>query len=145
MFEKYALTRSAVALCLALCLPCQAMFAASCLCSSECNCQCDGTRVCESESQHKTCCCSECTCGSCDNTQPGQPGDCQCRILPLSGLPFSQQDSRPLQETLQVETHAIVCIASNPLDLSNPLSFVFSQNASCVVQRPCILFCCFLL
>ncbi len=146
MSEKFASIRNAVAICLALCMPCQTMFAAGCICTSECPCLSDATRHSERESQCNTLICSGCVCCSCDSTQPlGQSSSCKCHQLPLSGLPLSQQNTRSFSETVQLDTSAISYATSNHLDLLRQITLRDTQNASCMMQQPCILFCRFLL
>jgi len=146
MSKKFASIRNAVAICLALCMPCQTVFVAGCICTSECPCQSNVTPRCECESQCNTLICSGCVCCSCDSTQPqGKPCSCKCRQLPLSGLPLSQQNTRSLSETLQLDSSFISCTTLNPLDLLRQITLRDTQNASCMVQQPCILFCRFLL
>lgn len=146
MFGKFPSLplRNIVAVGLALCMPCQAMFADLCLCVSKSNCPCGSAA--SGESRDNAPCCCGCVCSSDDNKQSSGPSNsCQCQKVPLSGLPFSPLDSRSLLKNLQVGTNVFVPATSNTLDLSRQMAFGSTQDTFCLVQQPCILFCRFLL
>ena len=146
MFAKFASIRNIVAICLALCMPCHALVAPGCICTSDCPCQSNVTPRCECESHCNTSDHSDSVCCSCNCTQPkGQPCSCKCHQLPFSGLPFSQQNTRCLSEILLVDSSFISFVTSNDVELMRQSAFADAQFTYCVVQQPCILFCRFLL
>lgn len=146
MFEKFASIRSVVAVCLALCMPCQVVFAARCICTSDCPCQDNITSHSQCESQCNTSICSACACCPCDcSHQEGTPCSCKCHKLPLNGLPLSQQNTRSLSEILQFDSGFALGTSSDQLDILRQFTFADAQDIPCVVQQPCILFCRFLL
>ena len=144
MFEKFASIRNVVAVCLALCMPCQAVFATGCICTSDCPCQSDITSRGECESQSNTSICPGCACCPCECSEQGKPCSCKCRKLPLSGLPISQESTRSLSEIVQVDTGSNSGAALNHIK-SRRFTFTDAQDIFCVVQQPCIIFCRFLL
>jgi len=146
MFGTLISIRKNLALCLALCMPCQAMHAAHCVCTSDCCCQYEGAEYGERVIQCNCSCCSGSVCCSPDDDQSqGQPCHCECHEIPLYGLPLSQLTSCSLSESLLGGVGLLACATSNGLDLSRQQTFVDTQNTSCTVQQPCIFFCRFLL
>jgi len=158
MFGKFASIRNTVAICLALCMPCQAVLAGHCLCAaglsmstcccqtSACCCQQEITELDGRESLSNSPCCVGYACSSCDSEQPPRdPCNCGCQELPPDSLPLHQEDSRFLAEVLQVDTGLISCATLLQLDAPRQATYADTQNASCLVQQPCILFCRFLL
>ncbi len=146
MFGNTVSIRNAVALYLAMSVPCQAVFAAYRTYTPDCRYQCE----CEENSKCKPPCNSlyrtGCVCSSRNNTQPqSQSCNCECHKLPLEGLPLSQQNSRSLSEILRCNASALSCALSNIFDLSHETTFAGSQSSSNMMQQPCILFCRFLL
>lgn len=146
MFKKRASIRTVVAACLALCMPCHVVFASICICTLDCPCQSSDTSHCQCESHSKTSKCADSICCSCNCTDSqGQPCTCKCHKLPLSGLPFSQQQTRSFSELLHVDVCSVSSTASNHLEFLRQFTFTDTQINSCGVQQPCILFCRFLL
>ena len=146
MLRKLTNIRNVVAICLALCMPCQTVLAALCFCSSECGCPDERAEHEECDSQCKPPCCSSTVASPCARVQPQQePCQCKCHEPPLNGLPLSQQETRSLSKTLQQNASAISIATSSSLDLSHLTGLADSKNTSCLVQQPCILFCRFLL
>ncbi len=135
--------RKYLTLCLALCMPCQAICTAHCMCMLDC-CQCESAEYGECVNQSNCSCCSKCDCSLSDDGQsPGQPCRCEYRGLPPYGLPLSQVASSSLSESLGVSL--LSCTTPCGLDLSRQQAIVDTQSTSCTVQQPCIFFCRFLL
>jgi len=146
MLETFVSIRKNLALCLALCMPCQAICAAHCICASDCRCQHESVGHDECFNPCNCSCCSEFVCSLPDDGQSqDRPCHCECHELPIYGLPLSQVTLCSLSESLLGGVSLLMCTTSDGLDLSSQQAIVDTQSTSCTVQQPCIFFCRFLL